>query len=175
MRDRPTRPVGSRPYVEEDLEAQDQRPAQEGQPRPQAQRGSLTPPGPIAPSEADPVLVYDGDCGFCTRSAHWIERRLPDDVAVVAWQSIDDLSSFDLTVDDVTSAAWWVVPGAPPQRGHLAIAASLREAGGAWGVAGRALAVPPLSWLGGPVYRLVARYRYRLPGATEACRIDDPR
>ena len=121
------------------------------------------------------MLVYDGDCGFCTTSARWIQRRLPDDVDVVAWQSIDDLSTIGLTVDDVMTAAWWVVPGAPPERGHLAIAASLRAVGGAWGVAGRALALPPLRWLGRPVYALVARYRYRLPGATEACRIDASR
>jgi predicted DCC family thiol-disulfide oxidoreductase YuxK len=118
------------------------------------------------------VLVFDGDCGFCTTSARWIERRLPDDVDVVAWQSVPDLSALGLTVGDVTSAAWWVEPGRPPRGGHLAIGASLRAAGGAWGLLGRALLLPPLRWMGGPVYRLISRYRYKLPGATDACRID---
>ena len=36
------------------------------------------------------MLVFDGDCGFCTSSARWIEARLPDDVAVVAWQACVD-------------------------------------------------------------------------------------
>jgi predicted DCC family thiol-disulfide oxidoreductase YuxK len=34
------------------------------------------------------------------------------------------------------------------------------------------LLVPPVSWLAIPVYALVARYRYRMPGSTDACRID---
>lgn len=118
------------------------------------------------------MLVYDGDCGFCTSSARWIERRLPAEVEVVPWQHVDDLSALGLTVDDVTTAAWWVEPGREPQGGHLAIGASLRAAGGAWGLVGWAICCPPLAWIGGPVYRLVARYRYRLPGATPACRID---
>ncbi len=52
------RPVASHPYVEEDREAQDQRPAQAGQPRHQAQRrslsGRLVPPLP--PPGADDLV-----------------------------------------------------------------------------------------------------------------------
>jgi len=118
------------------------------------------------------MLIYDGDCGFCTSCARWIERRLPDDVVVVPWQTLDDLASVGLDLDDVTTAAWWIEPGRAPLGGHLAIAASLTAAGGAWGVAGRAISAPPLRWIGGPAYRVIARYRYRLPGATPACRVD---
>ena len=121
------------------------------------------------------MLIYDGDCGFCTTSARWIERRLPADVAVVSWQSLDDLAPMGLTLDDVAAAAWWVEPPRSPLGGHLAIGAALRAVGGAWGLVGRALLAPPLRWIGAPVYRLVARYRYRLPGGTAACRIDAPR
>lgn len=121
------------------------------------------------------MLVYDGDCGFCTTSARWIERRLPATVPVATWQSFDDLSTLGLTVDDVTAAAWWVDPDGGRERGHLAIAASLRAARGLWPVLGRLLAAPPLRWIGGPVYAWVARNRHRLPGATDACRLDDRR
>lgn len=121
------------------------------------------------------MLIYDGDCGFCTTSARWIERRLPADVPVVSWQSLgDDLATWGLTVDDVNAAAWWVEPERSPLGGHLAIGGALRAARGAWPLVGRALLAPPLRWLGGPVYRWVARNRYRLPGATDACRIDRP-
>jgi len=121
------------------------------------------------------VLIYDGDCGFCTTSARWIQRRLPADVAVVAWQSLDDLPAWGLTVDDVNVAAWWVEPPGSPLGGHLAIGAALRRGRRLWPLVGRALLAPPLRWIGGPVYRWVARNRYRLPGATAACRLDDPR
>lgn len=118
------------------------------------------------------MLVYDGDCAFCTTSADWIRRRLPAEVAVVPWQSLDDLDAHGLTLDDVATAAWWVEPPGPPRGGHLAVGAALVEAGGAWGMAGRALLAPPLRWLAAPVYRRIARDRHRLPGGTAACRVD---
>jgi predicted DCC family thiol-disulfide oxidoreductase YuxK len=123
-----------------------------------------------------PTLVYDGDCGFCTASARWIERRLRPAVRVVPWQELDDLAAVGLTVDDVTRAAWWIDADGHRHEGHLAIGEALAAARTPrWRLVGRVILVPPFRWLGGPVYRLVARYRYRLPGATDACRVDTPR
>lgn len=116
------------------------------------------------------MLVFDGDCGFCTSSARWIERRLPEEVAVEPWQSLD-LDELGLTVTDVTEAAWWIDEAGGRHRGHRAIGHSLAAAGGLWGMIGKLILTPPISWLARPAYALVARYRYRLPGATDACRI----
>jgi len=116
------------------------------------------------------LLVFDGDCGFCTTSARWIERRLPDDVDVEPWQSLD-IEALGLSQHDVTTAAWWVSGDGSLHRGHLAIAESLAASSGAWHFVGVAMRVPPLRWIGKPVYALVAKYRYRLPGSTDACRI----
>jgi predicted DCC family thiol-disulfide oxidoreductase YuxK len=122
--------------------------------------------------ENEPVLVFDGDCGFCTSSARWIEARLPADTAVEPWQSLD-LDSLGLTEADVTAAAYWVDDEGGLHRGHLAIGRALVTAGGLWGIVGRLLVSPPLTWVARPVYALVARYRYKLPGATDACRLPD--
>ena len=49
-----------------------------------------------------PVLVFDGDCAFCTTSAGVITRRLrrsPDDYAVQPWQHLD-LDALGLTPED---------------------------------------------------------------------------
>ncbi len=95
----------------------------------------------------------------------------PDGQVVVApWQSLD-LAALNLTVDDVTTAAYWVDPDGTLFRGHDAIAKSLKFTGMPWVVAGTILAAPPVSWLAAPVYSLVAKYRYRLPGSTDACKI----
>jgi predicted DCC family thiol-disulfide oxidoreductase YuxK len=122
--------------------------------------------------ENEPVLVFDGDCGFCTSSARWIEARLPADTAVEPWQSLD-LDSLGLTEAEVTAAAYWVDDEGSLHRGHLAIGRALVTAGGLWGIVGRLLVSPPLTWVARPVYALVARYRYKLPGATDACRLPD--
>ncbi len=42
---------------------------------------------------------------------------------------------------------------------------------GPWAVAGRILLAPPVSWVAPLGYRLVARYRHRLPGGTPACKV----
>jgi predicted DCC family thiol-disulfide oxidoreductase YuxK len=116
------------------------------------------------------MLVFDGDCGFCTSSARWIEARLPDTVAVAPWQSCD-LDELGLTESDVTTAAYWIDEGGVAHRGHRAIGRALLRAGGFWGFVGRLLITPPVSWLAIPVYALIAKYRYKLPGATDACRL----
>ena len=119
--------------------------------------------------ETGSLLVFDGDCGFCTRSARWIQRRLPDGVRVESWQVLD-LDDLGLTVDDVTGAAWWLSPAQPrPARGHEAIGWALAAAGGAWGTVGRLIVRRPGSWLARPVYAVIARNRHRMPGGAPAC------
>ena len=121
------------------------------------------------------MLIFDGDCGFCTTSADWIERRLPADAPVVPWQVLDDLDTLGLTADQLNEQAWWVTADGELRGGHLAIGEALVAAGGPWGLVGRLTLIPPFVWLGSPVYRLIARHRHRLPGGTPACRIDASR
>ena len=107
------------------------------------------------------VLVYDGDCGFCTSAAGWVGGRR------FAWQELGEggLARLGLTVDEARDAAWWV-DETGRYRGHLAIGHALAQRS----PLGRALLVPPLRWLAAAVYPLVARSRHRLPGGTPACR-----
>jgi len=116
------------------------------------------------------VLIYDGDCGFCTASARWLQARLPGAAAVTPHQAID-LAPVGLTEAETSRAAYWVDETGSTHRGAAAIAAALAACGGTWGIIGRLLAIPPLSWLASGVYAVVARNRHRLPGATDACRL----
>jgi len=113
------------------------------------------------------LLVYDGECGFCVRSARWIAARLPGEARVEPWQSLE-LDKLGLSQRDVEAAVWWVDhrdsrPGR--SRGAQAIGWSLVAAGGAWGIIGSLIVHPPLRWLARPVYALVAANRHRLPGS----------
>lgn len=120
-----------------------------------------------------PVLVFDGDCGFCTTSARWIESKWEADVAcALPWQRLDadTMARYGLSSGDVTSQVWWI-----DERGrrgaNRAVSAALRHGGGLWKFVGIALDLPPIRWAARPGYFLVARYRHLLPGATENCRV----
>ncbi|MGH9137008.1 MAG: thiol-disulfide oxidoreductase DCC family protein [Acidimicrobiales bacterium] len=118
------------------------------------------------------VLVYDGDCAFCTRSARWAADRLAaGDADVEPYQQLD-LPALGLTEAEADAAAWWVDREGRRYRGHRAVAAALRAIGGLWGVVGLVISVPPVSWLSAATYAWVARNRHRMPGGSDACQLD---
>jgi predicted DCC family thiol-disulfide oxidoreductase YuxK len=120
-----------------------------------------------------PVLVYDGDCAFCTKCAQAVER-IGTEAEVVPWQ-FADLADLGISAEQATEAVRWVEVDGTVRSGHEAIAASLIAAGGIWKLAGRTLLLPLISGLAARVYRLVARNRYRLPGGTPACALPPER
>lgn len=115
------------------------------------------------------MLVYDGDCGFCTTCVHLLERIGPD-VEIVAWQ-LTDLAALGLTEGRAADAVQLVQVDGTLRSGHEAIAGVLGSAGRIWRIAGRALLLPLISWIAARAYRLVAGNRYRLPGGTPACAV----
>ncbi len=120
-----------------------------------------------------PILIYDGDCGFCTSIARWALRRLPASAAVVPWQLVPDLGAYGLRADDAARHAYWIDRNGDAHRGHLAIAEALRAMGPGWRALGAAARVPPISWVAEPVYGVVTRFRHHLPGGTPACHLPD--
>lgn len=116
-----------------------------------------------------PVLVFDGDCAFCTSSAHQLERIGPE-AEIVAWQ-LADLDGLGITAAQASEAVQWIDTDGTVRSGHEAIAAALGSAGWPWRIAGRLITLPGISALAAVTYRWIARNRYRLPGGTPACAI----
>jgi predicted DCC family thiol-disulfide oxidoreductase YuxK len=116
-----------------------------------------------------PVLVYDGDCGFCTTCVRVLERIGPD-AEIVAWQ-LTDLAALGMTEEQAADAVQWVQIDGTVRSGHEAIAAVLSTAGRIWRIVGRSLLLPGISSMAARAYRLVANNRYRLPGGTPACAV----
>lgn len=117
------------------------------------------------------VLVFDGDCGFCTWSAARIERWACGGLDVVPWQRAD-LPGLGLTEDQCATAVQFV-DGDGVASGGAAIARALQRCRQPWRSVGCVLAQP---WLGPIVergYVVVAANRHRLPGATPACALHD--
>ncbi|MXW57637.1 MAG: DUF393 domain-containing protein [Acidimicrobiia bacterium] len=132
--------------------------------------GATAEPNPPSPPLTSGTLIYDGDCGFCTATARWAERRLNDDYRVVPSQQAD-LAAVGLTQDDVDRSAWWIEPDGTRSDEHRCIAEALRAMRAPWPALGRLLTLGPISPLARGVYRLIAENRYRLPrfGSPKKC------
>ncbi len=126
------------------------------------------------------VLVFDGDCGFCTTSVTWLSDRFPGAFAIAPYQRVD-LDSLGLTARECDEKVQWIgdvtAPVTTRAEGAAAVGRLLqaggRVRGGVVGVAARGLGalalVRPTSYAAEIVYSWVAANRQRLPGGTPAC------
>ncbi len=133
-----------------------------------------------ATTTTSPVLVFDGDCAFCTTSVLWLQKQFPDAFGLTPYQRTD-LGALHLTAEECHAKVQWIGDTADPvgsrREGHEAVAALVRTGGRArggamgrlWAAAGAVAVVPPVSWVAAGVYRWVAANRSRLPGGTPAC------
>lgn len=115
-----------------------------------------------------PLLIFDGDCGFCTRAVTLIFARLRPRAEAVRYQSVD-LASLGTTPERARYEVLWSVPGEEPAGGVRAFARLLRTCDRPWPAVGTLLGTAPFRWVAHVVYRLIANNRHRLPGGTEAC------
>lgn len=134
---------------------------------------TASPASPVVSLAERWTLVYDGDCGFCTRSVSWLARwdrggrlrfvRSQDAAALAALPP--------MTQDALAAAMHLVTPGGRVFAGAAAAPHVLRLVPG-----GTALAalfrVPGVPALADRVYRWVARHRHQLPGATASCDVE---
>lgn len=120
-----------------------------------------------------PILIFDGDCAFCTSCVRWIRRRLRRHPDIQPWQETD-LESLGLNVARCTEALQFVDAAARIHSGERAVARLLIHAGSGWSLLGRIILVPGIRPLAGWIYRRVAANRHRLPGGTPACQMPEP-
>jgi predicted DCC family thiol-disulfide oxidoreductase YuxK len=121
------------------------------------------------------LLVFDGDCGFCTSSvrfaSRWVDRRRRYQVA--PWQQLD-LDRFGLTEAQCVAAAQFVRPDGSVASGHAAVAEGLKRGALPWRPLGHLLTMPGIGPVAAWAYHWVSEHRYALPGGTPACAATPP-
>jgi len=116
------------------------------------------------------TLIFDGDCGFCTSAANQIVRRSKTEIVAVPWQFID-LSQYSLTQEQVADQVYLAIDD-ENFAGHEAFAMVFRVQPNSFlRFIGKTMMSRYLRWFSMPLYRLVARYRHKLPGGTPACKL----
>lgn len=117
--------------------------------------------------EPTPLLIFDGDCAFCTSSVRFIERRIRRHPRIQPWQR-SDLAGLGLTQEQCETAVQLIENGRVTSA-HVAVARLLIYGKRGWAVLGYLLLVPGIKQIAGVVYRWVAKNRDRMPGGTAEC------
>ena len=108
---------------------------------------------------SEALLVYDGDCRFCSRCAAFARARLPDTVEVRPWQELD-LAEIGLTEVQARSSVRWI-DAQDSFAGADAVARALQGMGAPYAVLGRLVAHPLARPTASRLYVLMARARPR--------------
>lgn len=117
------------------------------------------------------LLIYDGDCGFCTSTAAWMQARFVDGIRVESWQSVE-MADFGLTDQNGQESSWWIDDEGSAVGGAQGIGWALRSTKPAWAqLAGRFITFAPVRPVSKLAYKVIVRYRHKLPGSTDACRM----
>jgi predicted DCC family thiol-disulfide oxidoreductase YuxK len=115
------------------------------------------------------TLVFDGYCGFCTRTVGWIERLdRRHRVSVLPCQAPDVAAAHGLTQADCKAAAWAFAPGGRVYRGAAAVNAALAAALGTT-LPLRIYGLPLVRPAQDAAYDWIARNRHRFRGVTPWC------
>lgn len=117
------------------------------------------------------LLLYDADCGFCTRVAG-LAPRMGLAATVRAMQAVD-LSALGVDAERATRELPFVGADGAVAYGHRAVAAALRTGGRWWTSVGRLVGSSAADRPMAAVYRWVARHRGSLPGSTAACAVPE--
>jgi len=116
------------------------------------------------------TLIFDGDCGFCTTAANFAVRHSHFPITAVAWQ-LTDVTEYGLLTQQTADKVWLVVDG-ERYGGHEAVARILTlQRRPLSTLLGYLMLIPPMCAVSSLGYRLVARYRHKLPGGTPACKL----
>ncbi|MQA93284.1 MAG: DUF393 domain-containing protein [Streptosporangiales bacterium] len=119
-----------------------------------------------------PVIVYDGDCGFCTRSVRFLERyvRPPGTITAFQERTDEELAALKVSRERAEHEVIWAGPSGRVEGGADAVAAILLSSPFPyWWPVGSAMWLPAVRPTAHAAYRWVADNRMRLPGGTPAC------
>jgi predicted DCC family thiol-disulfide oxidoreductase YuxK len=117
-----------------------------------------------------PILVFDGDCGFCTTTANWIKKnsKVALEIAPYQWT---DLGQYGLTAEEAAAKVQLVV-GDKVFAGHNCMAKLLLIQPNVFlKLVGAVMVMPVIEPISARLYTWIAANRQKLPGGTPACKL----
>ena len=134
----------------------------------------------MAIDSSNPIVLYDGVCGFCNRAVQFILKRDKKDLfrfaALQSQFARSVLQKHGVVADDLNTLYLVLNYNQPSEKlldRSTASIAIQRELGTFWRVLANLYGILPLS-LRDWGYNLIARHRYRIFGKYDACPIPKP-
>lgn len=118
-----------------------------------------------------PVVIYDGDCAFCSSAARFGKRRIAKQLQFLPYQ-LTDLNPYGLTVAQCEAALQFVASSGKIFTAQNAIAQLLIAGGGIWKFTGLLIKLPVINQIAAVGYKFTAANRHRLPGGTPTCKLN---
>ena len=117
-----------------------------------------------------PVLIFDGDCGFCTTTANWIEKNSLVQIEIQPYQWAK-LGDYGLTEKEAADKVQLVAGGKIFAGHHCMAKLLLIQPNALLKFLGAVMVMPGVDRISAKVYEWVAANRHKLPGGTPACKM----
>ena len=119
-----------------------------------------------------PVIIYDGDCAFCSSSIRTLQRLIPRSPTMIPYQFVNP-ADYGLTLEQCERALQYVAPDGRISAGHEAYRQMLIGLGGIYKLLGHLMRTPIYYGIANTVYRWVAKNRHKMPGGTPTCSLEN--
>jgi predicted DCC family thiol-disulfide oxidoreductase YuxK len=122
------------------------------------------------PDAKKPILIFDGDCGFCTTTANWIHKNslITIEVQPYQWAKLED---FGLTAEEAADKVQLVAEGKVFAGHHCMAKLLLMQPNVLLKFLGAVMVAPGVDPISAKFYDWVAANRHKLPGGTPACKM----
>lgn len=123
--------------------------------------------------ENNKLIIYDGDCGFCTTSVRKLRGMLGKKAPSAATFQSLQLDLFGLSIAEVQIELKYVDTNGQIWGGASAFRRVFYDAKGIWRLISTFMSLPLVKQSSVVIYRKIAKNRAKMPGATATCALPE--
>lgn len=116
------------------------------------------------------IVIYDGDCAFCSSAARFAQRRVAPNLNYSPYQ-LTELTKYGITTEQAKSSLKFVKANGEVLSANFAVSQIMRNGNKFWRMLSVITTLPIIRSLAALGYKVTAKYRHKLPGGTPTCKM----